>query len=307
MITIRERTDAFPRACEMMARMPIEEGFQGQRLLTLPRPLIEAALHQPVTRRMLVTDAGHYPDASEHEMHRPQGAAEHIVIVCVSGRGWARIHGHTHRVPPGSLLMIPVATPHVYGADPEDPWTIWWAHMAGTDVPELVAATGATRQRPVLELGSVERIVALLDEIVTALERVPSSARLLRASGVAWKLFTEIAIDQILPRSGDPLQRAMSYLEQRLDGSIRVPELAALVGVSPSHLTALFRRATGGGVLAHQTALRMGRARVLLDTTDATVTEIAHDLGYSDAFYFSRQFRRHHDMSPTAFRARNAP
>lgn len=290
-----------------MPGMPIEDGFRGQRLLTMPRPAVDAALHQPVTRRMLVTDAGHFPDASGHEMHRPQGTPEHILIVCVSGQGWARIDGQHHHILPGALLMIPVATPHVYGSDPEDPWTIWWVHVAGTDVAELIAASGASPQRPVLELESIEKIVALLDEIVTALERAPSNARLLRASGAAWKLFAEIAIDQVLPRSGDPLQRAMSYLEQRLDGTIRVPELAALVGVSPSHLTALFRRATGGGVLAHQTALRMGRARLLLDTTEATVAEIAHDLGYSDAFYFSRQFRRHHDMSPTAFRTRNEP
>lgn len=285
--------------------MSIEEGFRGQRLVMVPRPMVTASLHQPVTRRLLVTDAGHYPHARGHGMRRPRGAPEHIVIVCGSGAGWVRIDGQTHRVPAGALLVIPQASPHAYGADPEDPWTIWWAHVAGTDALELVAATGATLQRPVLELGAVERIVALLDEIVTALERAPSSARLLRASGAAWKLFTEIAIDQVLPRPGDPLQRAMAYLEQRLDGSIRVPELAALVGVSPSHLTALFRRATGGGVLAHQTALRMGRARQLLDTSDATVTEIAHELGYADAFYFSRQFRSHHDMSPTAFRARN--
>lgn len=285
--------------------MAIEEGFRGQRLVMVPRPMVTAGLHQPVTRRLLVTDAGHYPHAYGHEMHRPRGAPEHIVIVCASGTGWVRIDDQTHRVPAGALLVLPQATAHVYGADPADPWTIWWAHVAGTDAAELVAATGATTQRPVLELGAVERIVALLDEIVTALERAPSSARLLRASGAAWKLFTEIAIDQVLPRPGDPLQRAMAYLEQRLDGSIRVPELAALVGVSPSHLTALFRRATGGGVLAHQTALRMGRARRLLDASEATIAEIAHELGYPDAFYFSRQFRRHHDMSPTDYRARH--
>lgn len=285
--------------------MPIEEGFRGQRLVLVPRPMVTSGLHQPVTRRLLVTDAGHYPHADGHEMHRPRGAPEHIVIVSASGTGWVRVEGQTHSVPAGALLVLPQATPHVYGADPADPWTIWWAHVAGTDAAELVAATGATPQRPVLEIGAAERIVALLDEIVTALERAPSSARLLRASGAAWKLFTEIAIDQVLPRPGDPLQRAMAYLEQRLDGSIRVPELAALVGVSPSHLTALFRRATGGGVLAHQTALRMGRARRLLDTSEATIAEIAHELGYTDAFYFSRQFRRHHDMSPTDYRARH--
>ena len=76
-------------------------------------------------------------------------------------------------------------------------------------------------------------------------------------------------------------------------------------GVSPSHLRAQFRRATGGGVLAHQTALRMARARLLLDTTTATVGEVAHEVGYEDQFYFSRHFRRLHEASPTEYRARD--
>lgn len=98
----------------------------------------------------------------------------------------------------------------------------------------------------------------------------------------------------------------MAFLADRLDGTVKVPELAALVGVSPSHLSALFRRATGGGVLAHHTALRMARARQLLDGTDALVGEVAREVGYDDAFYFSRHFRRHHGMSPSDYRARDA-
>jgi AraC family transcriptional regulator of arabinose operon len=110
-------------------------------------------------------------------------------------------------------------------------------------------------------------------------------------------------VDRRLPEQGTPLQQAMKFLEDRVDGAIRLPELARVVGVSPSHLSKLFREATGGGVLAHHTALKMARARLLLDTTDLTIAEVGREIGLNDQFYFSRQFRRLHGVSPRAYRA----
>ncbi|MFF1877154.1 AraC family transcriptional regulator [Leifsonia sp. NPDC058230] len=286
--------------------MPIQEGFRGQRLVVVPRPVVAEALKRPVTRRLLVTDVGYYPVALDHQMNRPRGTEETIVMVCASGTGWARIGDSEHRVGAQQALVIPRGVPHAYGADATHPWTIWWAHVAGTDVSDLLEGMDVSPGRPIVPIRGIERAVALLDEIVSNLERDQSPPRLLSASGSAWKLLTQLAVDRLLPEPDDPLQRAMNYLGERLDGSVRVPDLARLVGVSSSHLTALFRRATGGGVLAHHTALRMARARQLLDTTDATIAEIGREVGYDDAFYFSRHFRRHHGMSPSSFRDRDA-
>lgn len=286
--------------------MPLEEGFRGQRLVVVPRPVVSDALARPVTRRLLVTDVGYYPDALDHQMRRPRGTNETIVMVCAAGTGWARIGDTVHRLGSQQAIVIPRGVPHEYGSDQTHPWTIWWAHLVGSDVSDLLEGMEVTAERPLFRVRAIERAVSLLDEIVTNLERDQTPARLLSASGTAWKLLTQLAVDRTLPAPGDPLQRAMSYLAERLDGSVRVPELARLVGVSPTHLTTMFRRATGGGVLAHHTALRMARARHLLDTTDATVAEIARDVGYDDPFYFSRHFRRHHGMSPSKFRARDA-
>jgi len=174
-------------------------------------------------------------------------------------------------------------------------------------VAELVETLEVTPTRPIVPIRRIERAVALLDEIISGLERDQSPARLIGAAGAAWKLLTQIGVDRVLPEQGDPLERAMAYLNDRLDGSIKVPELAKLVGVSPSHLTAMFHRATGGGVLAHHSALRMARARQLLDGTLATISDIADEVGYDDPLYFSRQFRRFHGVSPTQFRQRDEP
>ena len=278
------------------------EGFERERLSVVPRPLVDAALARPVTRRMLVTDAGYFPRARHHGRHRPGGAAETIVIVCVAGSGWVEAEGVRTRVGSSTAIVIPGGVAHSYGADATDPWTIWWCHVRGTDVLELTEASGIRPDRLTLSLRQVERVTALLDEISVSLALQPTPARLIATSGMAWRLFTQLVVDRALPSEGAPVERAMRYLEERVDGRVQVAELAAMVGVSPSHLAALFRQATGGGVHAHHQALKMARARALLDTTDLPVAEVGRRVGLDDPFYFSRQFRRTHGMSPRAYR-----
>lgn len=278
------------------------EGFDRQRLNVVPRPLVDAALTRPVTRRIVVTDAGYFPRAAGHGRHRPRGAEETIVIVCVGGGGWVAVGDQRMRVGSATAIVLPSGVPHSYGASPDDPWTIWWAHVRGADVAELLAAADISPARVTLSLRAVDRATALLDEIVTSLERDTTPARLVATAGMAWRLLTQLAVDRLLPEDGTPLERALRYLEERVDGHVQVPELAAMVGVSPSHLAALFREATGGGVIAHHLALKMALARRLLDTTDLTVAEVGRRAGMDDPFYFSRQFRRTHGVSPSGYR-----
>ena len=279
------------------------EGFDRQRLSVVPRPQVDFALSQPVTGRMIVTDAGYFPHADHHGRRRNHGAAETIVIVCTSGTGWLEAGSQRQRIGSSTAIVIPSGVEHAYGASESDPWTIWWCHVRGSDVSELVHAAGITPNRLTLSLKGVDRITALLDEIATALSRDSTPARLIATAGMAWRLFTQLAVDRLLPEDGTPLERAMRYLDERIDGHVLVPELAAMVGVSPSHLTALFRDATGGGILAHHIALKMARARQLLDTTRQPIGEISRQVGIADPFYFSRQFARMHGLSPSEYRA----
>ena len=280
-------------------------GFPNQRLVVVPRPLVREALARPITRHLVVTDAGVFPAAKDHGRYRPDGAEETIVILCVSGRGWVETAGARTDVGKGTAVVLPGGTgqAHAYGAAPGDPWTIWWCHVRGSDVAELIGEAGISADRPIIPLVAVDRLTAMLDEIITALEKDQSPARLVATAGMAWKLLASLAVDRRVPERGTPLQQAMNYLEERADGAIRLAELAAVVGVSSSHLSKLFREATGGGVLAHHTALKMARARHLLDTTDLSIAQVGREVGLQDQFYFSRQFRRLHGVSPSAYRA----
>ncbi len=280
-------------------------GFHNQRLAVVPRPVVAEALTRPVTRRLVVTDAGVFPTAADHGRHRPAGAAETIVILCVAGSGWVETGGARYDVGKSTAVVLPggTGTAHSYGASAADPWTIWWCHVRGTDVTELIEEAGVRPDRPLIPLVAVDRLTAMLDEIISALEQDQSPARLVATAGMAWRMLASLAVDRRLPEQGAPLQQAMKFLEDRVDGTFRLPDLASLVGVSSSQLSKLFREATGGGVLAHHTSLKMARARLLLDTTDLTIADVGREVGLADQFYFSRQFRKLHGVSPSAYRA----
>ena len=227
-----------------------------------------------------------------------------MVIVCTEGRGWCEVDGGIQSVGAGQALVLPPGVAHRYRADRRDPWTLWWLHATGADLRYLLEPiTGPNRQR-VIDLNDPARAVHAMERVVQAMERDETWPSLMVSSGAAWNLLAQLGADRIAGPLDDagPVQRAREYLLEHFAERVSVPEMADLVGLSASHFAAVFRLATGGGVLEYVKRIRMARARVLLVTTGRSVEEIAHAVGYSDAFYFSRQFRRVSGASPSQFR-----
>ncbi|QGN33122.1 AraC family transcriptional regulator [Microlunatus sp. Gsoil 973] len=284
--------------------MYLRDGFPGQRLHVLPGPLVQEALTRPPTSRLMITDAGYFPHAAMHGRVRRTGAGQTILIMCADGAGWGVLDGVRHEVAAGQLMLIPARTPHQYYAHTTDPWSIWWLHVTGADVDELVEAIGLTAIKPVAALSDPVAAFALVEAICDTLERDETWASLIAAAGLGWNLLARLAAERQRSGNTEPLRLVQDHLRQHLTAPVRIPELAELAGFSPSHFSARFRAFTGYSVIEYVKRLRMARARQLLITSDRTIAEIATAVGYRDAFYFSRVFRAVNQTSPSAFRAR---
>lgn len=80
-------------------------------------------------------------------------------------------------------------------------------------------------------------------------------------------------------------------------------ELAALAHVGPRHLTRLFSRHAGIGIVAYQQALRIARARQLLADPTLSMERVAEQCGFASARDFRRVWALHVADSPRAHRA----
>ena len=83
---------------------------------------------------------------------------------------------------------------------------------------------------------------------------------------------------------------------------VRVAALAASSGVSARTLTRRFKSATGVSISEYLQRRRLDEAQALLRRTNLSVTEVASSVGLSDPSHFTRTFRQHTGLTPTAFR-----
>ncbi|MEI9960429.1 MAG: hypothetical protein WDM76_04635 [Limisphaerales bacterium] len=87
-----------PTITECMKWHEKHEGFAGQRLVVVPRPILATALQYPLLKPLLPTDAGYYPKAKGHTCVRERGCPEVIFIYCAEGNGWCEIAGLKHEI-----------------------------------------------------------------------------------------------------------------------------------------------------------------------------------------------------------------
>ncbi|KUP92130.1 helix-turn-helix domain-containing protein [Tritonibacter horizontis] len=99
----------------------------------------------------------------------------------------------------------------------------------------------------------------------------------------------------------------LNLVELHLQNHWTVGEYARRIGVSRDRLNEAVRRAIGIPPHQHLQRRLMEEAKALLVTTNLQVAEVGYKLGFSDAAYFTRFFRRHENLPPGQFRRTFTP
>ena len=95
-------------------------------------------------------------------------------------------------------------------------------------------------------------------------------------------------------------RRALEMIDGLLDAHLTVAMLAREVGLSPAHFARAFKQTMGRAPHQYLLALRLERARRLLETSGATLSDIAQRAGFADQAHFTRLFKRAFGITPGA-------
>ena len=101
------------------------------------------------------------------------------------------------------------------------------------------------------------------------------------------------------------VEKAKHYLTDHLTQEIRTDDIAEAVGLSPYHLSRLFKTHTGLTLREYLTRERIEAAKQLLAVSDRTIPQIASLLRFCDQSYFTMVFRRQTGQTPGEYRKEN--
>jgi transcriptional regulator GlxA family with amidase domain len=100
------------------------------------------------------------------------------------------------------------------------------------------------------------------------------------------------------------IAKCQEWIAHHYDRGAPVAAMAALSGLAERSFKRRFAKATGIAPLEYVHTLRLEEAKHALETTDAAVEQIANEVGYEDASFFGRLFRRKVGLTPAQYRKR---
>jgi len=99
-------------------------------------------------------------------------------------------------------------------------------------------------------------------------------------------------------------EQVSKYIHEHYMDGLSVRALAELNDINENRLFYVFKKYTGMGPGKYLMAYRLNRAKESLLANDAPIGEVAKSVGYADALYFSRIFKKQVGLSPAEFRGR---
>lgn len=253
-----------------------------------------------------------------------------MLLAVEAGRGTVEVDGASLTLGPGSLVVMPWGHAVRYRPDARDPYLVYGAHLipwhAATEAIDL--AVPHHREHPLTGVPTrADRPLSIGPGLwTTQEERHPSLRTVAGLAAQVWDRGTPTlaaaralgtlvvdALEAAIPVTAHDdhdlpvaLRRALTWIDAEPGRGVTLEQLGAAAGVSPATVSRLFRRHLGTSPLAWVLDARVAAAEVLLTTTSLPIAQVARRVGFSDAYYFSRQFRARTGLTPSLWRQRHS-
>lgn len=244
-----------------------------------------------------------------------KGLDEHIhpgaMEICYLTRGEQtyRVHGDDYSLRGNEVFLTFPDELHGSGLLPHGKAVLYWLQIVVTGRRSILGLSAAEsqllkqqlRDLPRRHFRGVRRLQSLFEEFFV-LARDPGGPmkKLSIASRlVAWLLtLIECAHADTGRRDGDDIRKVIDLLERHPQRDATSAELAALAGLSVSRFQAKFKEQVGISPREYALRCKVNTARDMLQTREMTITQIAHQLGFSSSQYFATVFKRFTNTTP---------
>jgi AraC-like DNA-binding protein len=235
----------------------------------------------------------------------------YLVHTVIAGEGVFETGGKRYTCMAGDSFFIFPGELFSYQADPHNPWHYVWVSFVGHAGDPLLSVIGVTLANPVVRGGGEGSILGLYRKLRNGFRHADNASLAdLESAGLLRLLLHEFgkANRTSLPVRHAPLadidrqiDQAARWLSLQFNQQISIEGMCRSLGYHRTHLSKMFKRTTGLSPMQYLYKIRMERAQTLLESP-LTIDQIASSVGFNDALYFSKQFRKWSGQSPSSYR-----
>jgi AraC-like DNA-binding protein len=236
---------------------------------------------------------------------KPYVLVDYILWWILDGVGRAWVEGREFPLGPGTCLLLPPGSTLTALHDPKRRLRVFYAHADFFDRRgiKLTPTTLTLPPMPVLvnDLATFEPLTRLIVEGHTA----GTAAGILRrdlALRLALEQIHDAAQNHAARTDGTKLAAVLLAVRENPGLAWTVPEMARRAGLSVSQTARRIRALTGQSPQAFVIRARIERARRLMEESTMSLKQIAGSLGYTDVYFFHRQFKSVAGMTPGQWR-----
>lgn len=220
-----------------------------------------------------------------------------------SGSGVIRINGECVELTKNLAFFVKIPSSHVYYL-PESSkhWEFIYLTFYGPTAKDVFEAV-TQKHGHVFELKDTHPTIQLFDFFLNQIHPTIKPSPL-KISSFSYQFLVGL-LDTLENQPNveeQPIQRAIEKIEQAYVEDLSVNDLAEVSGLSPYHFIRSFKNVTGYTPIAYLTKTRLQHAVNRLIKTNQSIETIAQAIGYHQANYFTKVFKKQFNMTPSLYR-----
>lgn len=242
------------------------------------------------------------------ETPHPEGRNDYQLLYIASGKGYFYFKGSENAtvVTKGNMVLFRPKEPQVYYYYAVDKTEVYWVHFTGWKVEEYLDRYELPKEENVFFTGVSPDYPWIYNQIIRELqlqrENYEDMIRLfLRHIFLTINRYIKEG-KQTKNDTINDIERAVHYFNENYSKPISIEQYASEHLMSVNWFIHNFKNVMKAPPMQYIVSLRIAAAKGYLENSNKNITEIANTVGYDNALYFSRLFRKYTGVTPTEYK-----
>lgn len=280
------------------------DGSLSQEKLVSTNRIIYTASDFAKKSLLYLQEAGFLQATKVHESKRTS-LDSYLFFIVLSGSGSFFYHGKSRKLNQGDCVFIDCENGYMHKTS-NHLWNLQWVHFNGASMNAIYnkyLERGGENIIHTSNIGGYTKILESIYEIAGSKDYIRDIELNEKLAELLSKIMkATVKIDKSKTNKVSSLDNIKSFLDEHYTETLSLDEISEKFYINKFYLTRIFKEKYDLTIMDYILQQRVTKAKELLRFTDLTVADISEKVGFKDANYFSRIFKKIENLTPSGYR-----